>query len=157
MGQHLDDPAQGVAVLVAGIDLGDHACRGGRIGTSHWIGIDTLQIIGGRTDAVRHMGRSDPDDVGEDLHPHRLGQEGLGHGCDAHPCRRLACRGAFQNRSGLVEVILLHPHQIGVTGTRTGEWRCTGLIAQIVGIHGIGCHDGAPPGPFGVGDAQRDR
>ena len=85
VGQHLDDPAEGVAVLVGLVDLGDHRllASASRQRTGSASSFSTSAGVG--YDAVRRLGRGQLDDVRDDLDAGRLLQVGAGHGAEGDP------------------------------------------------------------------------
>ena len=68
----------------------------------------------------------------------------------------LAGARALEDRARLVEVVLLHADEVGVTGTRARQRgaAAAGLLGQL---DGLGAHHLDPLRPLGVADAQRDR
>ena len=59
-------------------------------------------------------------------------------------------------RAGLVEGVLLHADEVGVTGPRPGERRAAPL-RQRLEVDRFRAHHVDPARPLGVADAQRDR
>jgi hypothetical protein len=57
--EHLDDAAEGVAVLAGGVDLGDH--RGARAGVeaAHRVGVDGVEVVRARAPAAGRHRRPD--------------------------------------------------------------------------------------------------
>ena len=76
---------------------------------------------------------------------------------EGDPRGRLAGAGPLEDRTGLVEVVLLHAGEIGVTRARAGQGRVALEPLEHLGIDRIGCHDLVPLGPLRVADAQGDR
>ena len=74
-----------------------------------------------------------------------------------HPRRGLPGGGALQDRPGLVEVVLLHADQVGVTGPRTGQRGVAGQRLELGLVDRVGRHHLLPLGPLGVADPDRDR
>ena len=112
--EHLDDPAQRVAVLVGLVDLRDHRLRRVGVQAAHRVRVQLLHV--GRR-RVRRPAAPSPgqlDDMGDDLDPGRLLEVRPGHGAERDPGGGLPGRGALQDRPGLVEAVLLHAREVGV-------------------------------------------
>ena len=120
--QHLDDAAEGVAVLVGLVDLRDH-----RLATRPRPG----SAPGRRRASRRRPGsgtrRTGPSAAAssttwrDDLDARRLLQVRAGDRAERDPGGGLPGAGALQDRPGLVEAVLLHARQVGVTGPRAGS------------------------------------
>jgi len=117
------------------------------------------RIVGDSGGADRHGVRDEPDAVG-------LLEEAGSDLAEGDARSGLAGGGALEDRAGVVEGVLLHPDEIGVTGARSSERAVAGdlLLGVDVVRRGIrlvgdrvGAHDGLPLGPFAVGDADRNR
>ena len=100
---------------------------------------------------------ADADHVAEHVDAEGLVQERLGHRAERHPGGGLARAGAFEDRTGVVEVVLLHADQIGVAGAGPGQRGVAGLLGEHVGIDRVGRHHRRPLRPLGVADPDRDR
>src|SRR5215216_3941659 len=106
-------PPEGVAGVAGGVDLRLHPLRDIRVGTAH-LGL----IRGGGVECGLFLGISDgtdPVDRAFYLDP-ELGQKLLCHATCCHAGRSLAGAGTFEDISQVVEVVLLHPGKVGVTG-----------------------------------------
>ena len=57
---HLDHPAEGVAVLVRGLDLGDHRGRPLGVEGAHRVGVERVDVVGGRQRRVRRRPTAQP-------------------------------------------------------------------------------------------------
>ena len=137
--QHLDHTAEGVAVGLGRLDLGDQ--RVGRAlvaGRGPGDASIASRSLRGRQRAVDGVGVTDRHHVGNDFGTEHLAQELLGDGAQRHPGRGLPGGSTLQHRAGVVEAVLLHAGQVGVTGARPGQRS----IASQAGEH-LGC----PPGP----------
>ena len=155
---HLDHAAQGVAGPPGLVDVGDH--RGGRPARPGSAPARRRSGPGHRAPAAcRPAPGPSPIavDVAEHLDAGDLGQERLGHRAERHPGRGLPRAGPFQHRTGVVQVVLLHADQIGVTGPGPGQRLVAGLAGQQLGVHRVGRHHGLPLGPLGVADPDRHR
>ena len=108
-----------------------------------------------------HAGRgADPaelDDVRDDPDPADLLQEVAGHATERHAGGGLAGRGALEDRAGLVEVVLLHAREVGVTGARAGQRGVAAGLLELTGVHRVGRHDLLPLRPLGVADVDGHR
>jgi hypothetical protein len=122
-----------------------------------------------RPDPARQVGtpyqtasRADGDRVRDQRDSVGLPQKGRGHSSQSDPGRRLTRRGPLQDRAGVVEPVLLHAHQVGVTGTRRGSavlFRAISCVAptsvaaaRASGRDRIRAHHRLPLGPLGVAD-----
>ena len=74
----LDDAAEGVAVLLLGVDLGDHRRGRGLVHRPDRGGVDALAVAGHRDRALGGVGGAQRHHVGEDLDAECLGEERLG-------------------------------------------------------------------------------
>jgi len=156
-GNHFDHPAQRVAGLLAGIDLGLHGCAGIGIEAAHRIGIDRRKIGHGREAVAGRGDAAELHDMAEHGDPTGLGKEILGDPSDRHPGGGLPGAGSFQHWTRLGEVVFLHASQVGVARTRSGQRRIAGQLGEQYGIDRVGGHHLVPLGPFGVADHDRDR
>ena len=86
--------------------------------------------------------------MADDRDPDRR-QERLGQGAGDDPRRGLAGAGALQNVARVVEAVLLHAGQVGVTGSRCG--------LLLAGRARSGRHLLFPLGPLGVQYLDGDR
>ena len=68
------------------------------------------------------------DHVAEHLDAEALLQERLGHRAERDPGGGLARARAFENRTGVGDVVLLHADEVGVAGAGTGERGVAGLL-----------------------------
>ena len=96
---------------------------------------------------VGHVCLTDPKDVAHDVHAYRV-QERLGERAGHDACGRLTGARAFEHVTCVVERVLLHAREIGVTRTRCGE-----ALARRPGRRG---HLFLPLGPLGVQDLDGD-
>ncbi len=158
VGDHLDDAAEGVAVLLGGLDLGDHVRFGGLVEGPHRALVDAGQVGRAGRGAVVGLRGADRDDVGHHLDPEDLAQELAGDGACGDPRGGLACTGALENGPGVVEAVLEHAGEVGVTGTGPRQRRVAGTLAvQLGGVDRVGGHHGLPLGPLAVADLDGDR
>ena len=95
--------------------------------------------------------------MGDHLGTEHLAQELLGDGAESDPRRGLPGGRTLENRAGVVETVLLHAGQIGVTGTRAGQRGVAGQAGKHLAVHRVRGHDLLPLGPLGVADLHRDR
>ena len=154
----LHHSAEGVAVLLRSLDLGDHRLLSLRVERPHRARVDAFEIVGGRRRAVVGRRGTDRDDVRHHLDAESLAQERPRHGAGRDPRRGLAGTGAFQDWAGVLEAVLEHARVVGVAGPRPGQRRVARLAGvQDTGIHRIGGHHGLPLGPLGVADLDGDR
>jgi hypothetical protein len=68
----------------------------------------------------------------------RLGQELHGQCTQRHPSGRLSRTGPLENRTRLVEAVLLHAGQVGMSGAGPSQGRIAGQPGELVGVDGIG-------------------
>src|ERR671921_182415 len=106
--------AERVAGVAGCVDLGLHPFRDIGVGAAdlRLVGLGRLQGgallgVGGRPDSVDRACYLDPEP----------GEELLGNPAGRHPRGSLAGAGSFQDVAQVVEIVLLHPGEIGVTGT----------------------------------------
>ena len=85
----------------------------------------------------------------------RLLQEQRRHGAERHTRGRLTGAGTFQHRTGVIEAVLAHAGQVGMTGARTTQRRVASLARQVM-VERVRTHDLGPLGPFGVADFDGD-
>ncbi len=84
-----------------------------------------------------------------------LAEERAGDGTERHAGGGLSGARALEDRTGLVEVVLLHAHEVGVARTRPGQ-RCATTARAVCELDGLRVHDLDPLRPLGVADAQGD-
>ena len=123
---HLDDTAERVAVLLGGLDLGDHRRLRLRVKRAHRAVVDRGQVGGLRRRPGVGLRRPDRDDVRHHLDAERLPQELPSDGGGGDPGRGLAGAGALEHRPGVVEAVLEHSGVVGVAGPRAGQRRVAG-------------------------------
>ena len=92
--------------------------------------------------------RTHLDHVAQDLGA-ELGEEELGERARGHPGGGLAGAGPLEHVAGVVEAVLLHPHEVGVAGP--------GLVQGLLGRPRSGRHLLLPLRPLGVVDDDGDR
>ena len=112
---------------------------------------------GSRPEAVGGADAAELDHVGDDPGADRLLQEVGRDPAQRDPRRRLAGRGALEDRAGLVEGVLLHARQVGVAGPGPGQGRVARRPLELGRVDRVGGHDLLPLGPLGVADLDRDR
>jgi hypothetical protein len=95
--------------------------------------------------------------VAEDGDPERLLEEAHRDPPQRHSGGGLPGAGPFQDRPGLVEVVLLHPGEVRVAGPWPGQGRVARLARQHVGVDGVGRHHRLPLRPLRVADLDGDR
>ena len=155
VGEHLDDAAERVAVLVGGVDLGDHEGAGRGVEAAQRVGVERVDVVRMRQrGALGNAHGTDGDGVADEGDA-ELGEEGAGDGAEGDAGGGLAGAGALEHGPGLVEAVLLHADEVGVAGTRTGE-RGAATAAERVGVDRLGAHDLGPLRPLGVADAEGD-
>ena len=95
-----------------------------------------------------------------------LSQQPRGHLAERDPRRRLAGRGALEDRPGVLETVLLHPDKVGMARSGPSQraiaadfLRRVDVIGRGKGILGdrIGGHHGLPLGPLAIADHDRQR
>ena len=156
----LDDPAEGVAVLVGLVDPLHHGGGGLGVQAADRVLVERRHDrgVGG---LGPHAGRgADPaelDDVGDDADPADLLEEVAGDASERHAGGGLAGRGALEDRAGLVEVVLLHAREVGVAGARAGQRGVAAGLLEVTGVDRVGRHDLLPLRPLGVADVDRHR
>lgn len=155
--QHLDDAAEGVAVLVGLVDLGDHRLARVGVEAAHRVGVEPLHVGGDGVDPVRRLGGGQLHDVADDLDARGLLEVGPGDGTEGHAGCGLPGTRALQDRPGLVEAVLLHAGEVGVAGPGPGQRGVTGLLGQHLGVDRVRRHDLLPLGPLGVAHHHGDR
>ena len=156
VGDHLDDPAERVAIAVRGGDLLLH--RGGRLGVeaADRVRIDACTVTAQR-DHPLGGDRADADDVTDHLDAADLIEERPGHGSERDSGCGLAGTGPLEDGPHVVEGVLLHADEVRVAGTGSGEHLGPGLRGENLGGDGVGRHDGLPLGPLGVGHLDGHR
>lgn len=153
----LDHAAEGVAVLLRRLDLGDHRLLGVGVEGADRTGVDGLEVGDARWRTDIRIARADRDDVGDDVDAEHLTEEVTGDGAGRDACRGLPSAGAFEHRAGVVEAVLEHARVVGVAGPGTGQRCVAGAALEFGGVHGVGCHHRLPLGPLGVADLDGDR
>ena len=128
---HLDDAAEGVAVLVRLVDALDHQLRGVGVQAAHRVVVEARHVIGSGHGAGRGTDAAELDDVGDHPGVGGLLEEQRRHPAQSDARGRLARGGALEDGSGLVEVVLLHPDEVGVAGPGTGERRVAGQRVEL--------------------------
>ncbi len=109
----------------------------------------------GSTAVLGHAHRADREGVADEADA-ELGEERARDRAEGDAGGGLAGARALEDRAGLVEVVLLHADEVGMTGTRARQRRTA--TARLVGeLDGLGGHHLDPLGPLGVADAQGDR
>ena len=146
--EHLDDPAEGVADLRGRFDLGDHRRLGVRVEAPHRGLVDHVEIVGRGTPLGRRARRTHLDHVADDLRAD-LREHQLGERPGRDPSCGLSRAGALEHVAGVVEAVLLHADEIGVTGP--------GLAQRLLRRAGRRRHLLLPLRPLGVVDHDRDR
>ena len=167
VGEHLDDAAEGVAVGLRGVDLADHLGGGLGVEAAQRIRVQSGAVLGGRQRSVLGDPHgADGEGVGDEADACGLLEDRGGHAAGDHASGGLSRARALQDRTGLVQAVLEHAGEIGVTGTRTGQRAVPGDLALVAGAgihqevlagHRIRAHDLLPLGPFRVRDLDRDR
>ena len=152
----LHHAAEGVAVLLGRLDLGDHGLLGGLVEGAHRAGVDRGQVFGARRRTVVGRRRADRDDVREHLDTERLTQKRPRDGPRRDAGGGLAGAGPLQHRPGVVEAVLEHARVVGVAGPRPGERRVARDVGQFGRVDRVGGHHGFPLRPFGVADLDGD-
>ena len=120
--EHLDDAAEGVALLVGGVDLGDHRSGCRRVEAPQRVGVErrrrrpasgSAAPSGTAHGADRQRVADQPDaELGEERASDRAERDAGGG---------LASARALEHVAGLVEVVLLHADEVGVARPRAGE------------------------------------
>jgi len=87
----------------------------------------------------------------------QLAQVRTRHGAQRRPGSRFAGAGALQDRSRVVEAVLLHAGQVGVPWPRARQLFVASQVFQLGGIDRVGRHDLFPLGPLGVLDVHGHR
>ena len=133
-GDHLDDAAEGVAVLLGRLDLGDHRllrlpCRTPAPG---W-----RRSRPGRraAAAVRRRAVDAPMEMTWETTstPSAWRRKAAGDGACGDPGGGFAGAGALEHRAGVVEAVLEHAGVVGVAGSWPGQRRVAG---DVEGQHG---------------------
>ena len=154
---HLDDAAEGVAVLVGLVDALHHRGAGVGVEAAHLVGVEARDVVGLGHDAGRGADAAELDHVGDDPGADGLLEEVGRDPAERHAGGGLAGRGPLEDRPGLVEVVLLHAGQVGVAGPRAGQRRVAGQRLELDRVDRVGRHDLLPLGPLGVADLDGDR
>ncbi len=131
--------------------------RGVRVQAAHGIRVETLEVVGGRDGPGGGAHPTQLDDVGHQPRPGRLLEEGGGDPTERHPGGRLPRRGALEDRTRLVEAVLLHADQVRMSRSWPGERRVAGQGLELHRVHRVGGHHLLPLGPLGVADLDRYR
>ncbi len=152
-----DDAAEGVAIRASAVDLGNHRRTGVRIEAAHRVGIDAVTIARCGHKSRRGAHLPDRDNVAQHLDVQRLSQEAGGDLTERHPGGGLAGACPFENRPDVVERVFLHPDEVGVARTRSGQRGIAGEVGQLVFVDGIGGHHLLPLRPLAVADPDRNR
>ena len=159
VGQHLDDAAEGVALLLGSVDLGDHraalaSASKARTGLS-----STTARSAASAAACRRATATPPISVTwlRTSTPYACRRNAFATLPERDPGRRLAGAGALQHRARVVEAVLLHADEVGVAGARAGQGRVAGEALELLGAHRVGAHDGLPLGPLAVADPDGER
>ena len=106
---HLDHAAEGVAVLLGRLDLGDHRRARVAVEAAHRVVVDRVQVVEGA--AARPAGAATvPSSTTwlSTVTPNACCRKLLGHPAERDPGGGLPGAGPLQDRPGLVEVVLLH-------------------------------------------------
>ena len=154
---HLDDAAEGVAVLVGLVDLGDHRLAGVGVEAAHRVGVERVHVGRGRDRAGRGLGGADRDDVRDHLDAERLLQERRATAPSA--TRAAVSRAVARSRIGrassksyfCMPTRSAWPGRGRVSGGVAGQRLELGLVDRVGGHHLL------PLGPLGVADPDRDR
>ena len=156
MGDHLHHATEGVAVFVGFVYFRNHEFGGGAVRASHRVLVNTGAVSRSRwSDKPIDRHRPNSDGVAEHVNSQLL-EEGLSDGAESHSRGCFAGRGTFQDRSGFVETVLLHPCKVGVSRSWPGE-SGTPSAFKLGGIHRPRTHYLFPFGPFGVSNSEGDR
>ena len=127
---------------------------------AHRRGVDRVPVVRGRQRSVDGVTLTDRHHVRDDLGTEHGTQELLGDGAEGDPGRGLPGGGPLQHRAGVVEAVLLHAGEVGVTGPGPGQRGVAGQRLQGVGggvVRRVGSHDLLPLRPLGVADLHRER
>ena len=147
-GEHLEDAAERLVGLAGDVDLLDHRRRRVRVEAAHRGLVDALEVRHRQALALGRRDRADALDVAADLDPEGA-QQRLGQAAGGHSRGRLACAGALEHVAHVLEAVLLHPGEVGVTGARQ-------VHLGHLGLDRPGVHPLLPVGVVAVDDAQGD-
>src|SRR4029450_7109238 len=89
--------------------------------------------------------------MANDLDSERLVEKRPCEGTKGNPGRGLSRAGSLEDRTCLVEPVLLHPAQVGVAGPGPGEGSVPRHSFELSRIDRVGSHDLVPLRPFAVG------
>jgi hypothetical protein len=156
VGQDLDDAAERVAVPLGRLDLVDHGRARRLVEAPQGVIVESIEV-GGRREG-RTVGNADGTDrerVTDELDA-ELGQERPGDGAQGHAGGGLTGARPLEDRPGLVEVVLLHPDEIGVPRAGACQ-RGAATTRGVADLDRLGVHHLDPLGPLGVADPEGDR
>ena len=148
---HLDDAAERVAGFLARVDFGDDRALGLRVGHPHlrFLG-DAPQFVDRKILGRFRFGRADADAVSEHRDAERREQL-LGQRADRDARGGLARRRAFEHVADVLEVVLQHAGEVGMTGARARD------DGRLAAIGGIGRHPLLPILVVAILDDEGDR
>ena len=156
VGEHLDDAAERVAVLAGGVDLVDHA-RGGVAASKQRSGsASSASTSSGVGSAASSGTRTGPiDSVWLTSRMPSSARNAARDRAERDAGRGLAGARALEDRTRLVEAVLLHADEVGVARARPGQ-RGAAAARHVGQLDRLGAHHLDPLRPLGVADAQRD-
>ena len=128
---HFDDAAECVAILLCLFHLSHHRRACSRVEAANRIFIDGGQVGRARDHSGRRPRRTELNNMAQQADAERLLQERGCYPAQRHPGRRFPGAGTLQYRAGLLKVVLLHAHQVGVTWTRSGQCSVAGLSLEF--------------------------
>ena len=117
VGTRLGHAAEGVAVALGGLDLGDHRGLGAGIDAAHGRRFGPVEVGGREPRGGRRAHRPHLEHVRAHLDPDRS-QERLGDGAGRDPSRRLARAGPFQHIPHVGVAVLEDAGQVGMARSR---------------------------------------
>jgi hypothetical protein len=134
-GDHLEDPAQGVARVRRLVDRLLHARLGRRVGAGE-VARARPRLQVGRREArqVGRLGGADGHHVREHVDAHRR-EELPAHGADGRARRRLPRARPLEDVAEVMPVVLEASREVGVSGARPGEG--LGRLGHDAGRHPI--------------------